>query len=298
MANLYPIREVSRVTGVNAVTLRAWERRYGLITPQRTSKGHRIYSEEQIDAIKQITDWIDRGVPVSKVRGLLDNPGEDVQQLAEQSDDGWKEHLQEFLELICSFRTTRLDVALNEYCKLYPVEVVTERLLRPVLSLVEDRWSRGVQGAAAEKAFLKAHFQNWIGSRITNGNQNNTHPVVLVASLPEEADDTDTQFLGLSASARGVQVIRLASGLSLAEITVAAVKSQCAGLVLHSHRSLRTDTLERGIPKLLQALQKPVAMSGHCTTIHAAELDLAGAISLGENPGCSVREFVNRLKLR
>ena len=33
---LFPIREVSRLTGVNPVTLRAWERRYGLIQPTRT----------------------------------------------------------------------------------------------------------------------------------------------------------------------------------------------------------------------------------------------------------------------
>ena len=43
-----PIREVARQTGVNAVTLRAWERRYGLIVPQRTPKGHRLYSAEHV----------------------------------------------------------------------------------------------------------------------------------------------------------------------------------------------------------------------------------------------------------
>jgi hypothetical protein len=34
----FPIREVSRLTGVNPVTLRAWERRYGLIQPTRAPK--------------------------------------------------------------------------------------------------------------------------------------------------------------------------------------------------------------------------------------------------------------------
>ncbi|MBF4212988.1 MerR family DNA-binding transcriptional regulator, partial [Pseudomonas donghuensis] len=38
---LFPIREVARLTGVNPVTLRAWERRYGLIQPTRTESGHR-----------------------------------------------------------------------------------------------------------------------------------------------------------------------------------------------------------------------------------------------------------------
>ena len=40
---LFPIRTVSHLTGVNAVTLRAWERRHGLIKPQRTPSGHRLY---------------------------------------------------------------------------------------------------------------------------------------------------------------------------------------------------------------------------------------------------------------
>jgi hypothetical protein len=50
---LFPIREVSRLTGVNPVTLRAWERRYGLIQPTRTESGHRLYSLADIDAVQE-----------------------------------------------------------------------------------------------------------------------------------------------------------------------------------------------------------------------------------------------------
>lgn len=49
-----PIREVARQTGVNAVTLRAWERRYGLIVPQRTPKGHRLFSDIHVQRIHAI----------------------------------------------------------------------------------------------------------------------------------------------------------------------------------------------------------------------------------------------------
>ncbi|MEX5590846.1 MerR family transcriptional regulator, partial [Pseudomonas urmiensis] len=59
---LFPIREVSRLTGVNAVTLRAWERRYGLIQPTRTDSGHRLYSHADIDDIRRILGWLERGV--------------------------------------------------------------------------------------------------------------------------------------------------------------------------------------------------------------------------------------------
>ena len=61
---LFPIREVVRLTGVNPVTLRAWERRYGLIQPVRTEGGHRLYSQSDIEAIRSIVAWTERGVAV------------------------------------------------------------------------------------------------------------------------------------------------------------------------------------------------------------------------------------------
>src|SRR5689334_25327161 len=68
---LFPIREVARLTGVNPVTLRAWERRYGLIVPTRTDSGHRLYSLTDIERVRSILGWIERGVAVSKIGKLL-----------------------------------------------------------------------------------------------------------------------------------------------------------------------------------------------------------------------------------
>ena len=69
--DLFPIREVSRLTGVNPVTLRAWERRYGLIRPTRTESGHRLYSMADVEAVRSILSWTERGVAVSKVGSIL-----------------------------------------------------------------------------------------------------------------------------------------------------------------------------------------------------------------------------------
>src|SRR3990167_10733282 len=80
-----PIREVARQTGVNAVTLRAWERRYGLIVPQRTPKGHRLFSAEHVQRILTILTWLNRGVPVSQVKQLLDTP----QAFTETVENDW-----------------------------------------------------------------------------------------------------------------------------------------------------------------------------------------------------------------
>jgi DNA-binding transcriptional MerR regulator len=68
---LYPIREVSSLTGVNSITLRAWERRYGLIEPVRTDGGHRLYTLEHIDTIKAAVKMTKEGIPISQVKARI-----------------------------------------------------------------------------------------------------------------------------------------------------------------------------------------------------------------------------------
>jgi hypothetical protein len=63
---LYTIGEVALLCDINPVTLRAWQRRYGLLKPQRTDGGHRLFNDADIDRIREIKSWIDNGVQVGK----------------------------------------------------------------------------------------------------------------------------------------------------------------------------------------------------------------------------------------
>lgn len=68
---LYPIREVARLTGVNPITLRAWERRYNLIEPVRTESGHRLYTQEHIDFLHETLRLMDEGIPISRIQAVI-----------------------------------------------------------------------------------------------------------------------------------------------------------------------------------------------------------------------------------
>lgn len=69
---LYPIRTVAQMTGVNPITLRAWERRYGMVQPKRTAKGHRLYSLKDIEEIRRITALLEQGVSIGQVSPVLE----------------------------------------------------------------------------------------------------------------------------------------------------------------------------------------------------------------------------------
>ena len=55
------IGEVARRTGVTVPTLRAWERRYGLLLPVRTAGGHRRYRDEDVQRVLAVLDLTGQG---------------------------------------------------------------------------------------------------------------------------------------------------------------------------------------------------------------------------------------------
>jgi len=69
---LLPIRSVSQITGVNPITLRAWERRYDLIRPTRTPAGHRLYSQQDIRTIQRIQELAESGMGFAQIAVVLE----------------------------------------------------------------------------------------------------------------------------------------------------------------------------------------------------------------------------------
>jgi MerR family transcriptional regulator, light-induced transcriptional regulator len=66
----YRIGDVARYVGVSTHALRAWERRYGTVDPQRTPGGSRLYDAAQIDRLKTLKDLTDSGHSIGEVARL------------------------------------------------------------------------------------------------------------------------------------------------------------------------------------------------------------------------------------
>ena len=65
----YPIRAVSRLTGIAIDTLRAWERRYGAVTPTRDDRG-RMYTEADVARLRLLNGAVEQGHSIGRLAGL------------------------------------------------------------------------------------------------------------------------------------------------------------------------------------------------------------------------------------
>ncbi|WP_346399109.1 MerR family transcriptional regulator [Pseudomonas syringae] len=258
-----PIREVARQTGVNAVTLRAWERRYGLIVPHRTAKGHRLYSDEHVQRVMKILTWLNRGVSVSQVKGLID----DNRQDALPPTNDWDALRQTLLVAIGELAERRVDDVFNQAMSLYPPRTLCEQLLLPLLAELEQRW-QGKFGAQLERTFFYSWLRSKFGARIYHNNrQLNGSPLLLVnqSDLPLEPHLWLAAWLVSSADCP-VEVFDWP--LPVGELALAAEYLKPRGILLYSSKSLNVTHL----PRLLANITCPVVLGGPTVQIHSAEL--------------------------
>ena len=125
----YSIGEFATLCGINATTLRAWQRRYGLLKPLRTDGGHRLYSDDDVQQALRILDWVKKGVPVSQVKPLLERPGA-------RRTNNWVNLQTTMLQRLKEGKIESLRQLIYDSGREYPrPELVTE-VLRPLRSQV------------------------------------------------------------------------------------------------------------------------------------------------------------------
>lgn len=129
----YAIRDISELTGVKPVTLRAWQRRYNLIQPQRTEKGHRLYRQQDLDTIREIQGWLAKGVAIGKVKGLLGQDSEVLLSPEQQKLD----EVEEMLKALSDLNRGKTETLLSNVLKEYPLNIVIEQLINPVFEALD-----------------------------------------------------------------------------------------------------------------------------------------------------------------
>jgi DNA-binding transcriptional MerR regulator len=263
-----PIREVARQTGVNAVTLRAWERRYGLIVPQRTPKGHRLFSADHVQRILTILTWLNRGVAVSQVKQLLDTP----QAFADSVENDWQLLRQTLLHAVTKLTERTLDDTVNQAMALYPPRTLCEQLLMPLLAELEQRW-QGQFGAQMERVFFYSWLRSKFGARIYHNNrQLHTAPLLLInhSDLPLEPHLWLSAWL-ISSADCPVEVFDWP--LPPGELALAVDHLQPRGVLLYSSKAINLAQL----PKLFRGVGCPKMIVGPTVCIHQTELSVRTA---------------------
>lgn len=262
-----PIREVARLTGVNPVTLRAWERRYGLIVPQRTGKGHRLYDAGHVRRVQAILTWLNRGVAVSQVKTLLEAP----QTGLSDEHNPWVELRGELIEAIGLCAERSLDDRFNHAMALYPPGTLCAQLLMPLLTALEQRW-QGQFGARLEQVLFHGWLRSKLGLRIYHNNRQLGGAPLLLANLGEQAVEPGLWLCAWLASSADCPVELIEWQVPVTELQLALERLRPRALLLYASQAQDSQFLQRQLPRLQQQCGCPVIFVGPAASIHAIDL--------------------------
>ena len=265
---LYPIREVARLTGINPVTLRAWERRYGLIQPTRTISGHRLYSVTDIETVRRVMGWLERGVAVSKVAQLLanDSAHERLQPVANEHRE-WQCRAGAALS---AFNEPELERLYGQIYSGYPAETVFQDIFLPLWQQLlrgRDEFGRTSEWMMLD-GFLRARVQHRLQMQAAQAAQ-----CVVMVAVPELCHELELLVAGLLLSRHDRVVRVLATGQPLDELALICEKIRPQAVVLFAQRTLGA-AHHRRLTRLAPSLNCPLFLAGEA--VHTAQEALQG----------------------
>jgi DNA-binding transcriptional MerR regulator len=270
----YPIRVAAEMTGVATSTLRAWERRYGQPRPGRTASGHRLYSPRDLDAIRRMRSRLEAGQP-------LEHAARDVGKEPDHPfGDPCAAHRRRMIRAIERFDAEELDGIYSGALALFPVERVSDQLLRPVIETLGARWRQRDAGIA-EEHFFSAFLRNKIGARLHHARISRHGPLLVAACLPGERHELGLLLFGLAASGLGYRMLFLGADLPVDQAALAVQRGGADGLVLSTTRGPVDAPLLESLAPLPASLGVPVAIGGHAAVAAADALRAVDITPLG-----------------
>ncbi|MFK4750847.1 MerR family transcriptional regulator [Oceanobacter antarcticus] len=215
-AAYYPIRIVSAETGINAITLRAWERRYGLIEPKRTAKGHRLYTEQDIQLIKRVIALLNRGIPISQAQAMLANGEADLDTPLTAAKPSQWQHYRELLQQATQdFDDRLLASTFDEVSQFFPVELALRFLFVPFYRQLRENSTQTL--GSARLCFFTSFLQARLAWRLSESGTTPEQPRILLANCTRDSE-INLLLLGLLIRQLGLGATRLSGLMALEQI--------------------------------------------------------------------------------
>ena len=281
----FPIRTVCALTGLNPVTLRAWERRYGFIKPIRTRGGHRLYTQENVDQINRAVAMLERGLSIGSAARALRGTA------APASTDVWAALRNQVVAAIVRFDEVALDAIYQSALALQPIEAVTRKLFVPVLEELGRRWE-SAEGRVAEEHFFTIYTRNKLGARLHHRRRLTKPNRLVCACAPGEHHELGLLLFALAAHDNNLGCVVLGADMPMDELAVVCGRARCDGIAISMSMEPGGAWLEQDLPRLVAKVRKPVFVGGRASVSHSDAIARAKAVTIGADISNGLRRIL------
>jgi DNA-binding transcriptional MerR regulator len=268
------IGELSRRVGVSPELLRAWELRYGLLQPTRSSGGFRLYSEADEERIRRMRAYQDQGLSAAEAARLALAGASDERpatNVAMPDSSALADAFERFDEPAAQAAFDRALAALS-------LDALLRDLLIPYLHDLGERWEAGTASVAHEHFASSVVRGRLLG--LARGWGQGAGPLAVLACAPGELHDLALIAFGLALRARGWRIAYLGPDTPLDTLLDTAQALEPRLVVVSATTPRHLSRVRDELGRL--AKTAPLAVAGAGAT--AALAESVGAALLAGDP--------------
>jgi methanogenic corrinoid protein MtbC1 len=245
------LKVVLKETGIKADTLRAWERRYGMPQPDRTSGGHRLYSQYDIHTIRWLQARIDEGLRINRAVKLwrsIEKSGQnplkemplietiaDAPALETVSGESLVKMRNKFVLACMDFDERRAENILAQALASYSVELVCLEVLRAGLAEIGERWYRG-ESTVQQEHFASSLIIRRLNTLISAAPAPTKREKIMVACPPQEDHVFSPLIITLFLRRKGWDVVYLGANVPIQQLDKAVESTNPKMVVMVAHQ--------------------------------------------------------------
>lgn len=279
----YPIRAVSKLTGIGIDTLRAWERRHGAVTPGRDDRG-RMYTDADVARLRLLRGAVEHGHSIGRLAGLTDA---ELRRLAATAEAAPAVAHPPRTSLDAAALTvalqkydgTAIDQQISRLAAVLPPLELLQDVLMPVLVQVGDEWHRGPARIAHEH-LMSSTMRNILGSFLRLYARPEVSTRLLFATPAGERHEIGTLGAAMLAASCGLGVAYLGPDLPAREIVETVRPAGAQVLVLGLTATSAAKATERELRTIVRDLPKEVELwaGGRGAVRHTALISPRGLV--------------------
>ena len=216
----YSIKDLKNITGINAHTIRIWEKRYGFLNPERTATHNRIYSGEDLKKLIFATLLNNNGMKISKIAKMSDAEiNEAVLRLSESGDSSINSHIENLKLIVMNMDEVKFEKLFNHLVLHLGFEEVVMKIFLP-LSMKLFILSQTKALSAVHVNFFSSLYRQKLYVAIDGlPSPEKLDAKLFVMFLPEnEFLDTGLIFCNYMARKRGFRTLCLGASCSREEL--------------------------------------------------------------------------------
>jgi MerR family transcriptional regulator, light-induced transcriptional regulator len=264
------IGELSRRSGVSPELLRAWEQRYGLLRPERSDGGFRLYSADDEDRIATMRAHLERGLSAAEAARLtLDEvrapAGPSATPVLERTAG-------ELRAALDALDEDAAQSALDRLLSGFSTETVLREVVLTYLRELGDRWERGDASIAQEHFASQILRGRLLG--LARGWDRGGGPRALLACMPGELHDLGLIAFGLGLRDRGWRITFLGPDVPLDTLADTVAALQPGAVVLSATTAERFAAAREALRRLARSAPVWIAGAGARPEIGVPLLDV------------------------